>query len=220
MCRMIGFSFRQDKNTNWLFKSLQDMAANGIHSPHTDGWGEYLMNSSREILYHKSVNKVFNDTSPDFDALLGIMHARKASPGLDVSILQLHPYMINGDIFAHNGTIRKVNIENPFKTDSFELFKRIRNFNFFEQLERNVKNFIMNSDDFTAINFLMIKGEDLYVLQLFNEEEEYYTMWYSKNADGFVTASEKINEDFIPFENGDLMKINRGEILRKVNLLR
>ncbi len=218
MCRMIGFSFTEDDEVSSLFELLKKFAKSGLHSPHTDGWGCYLKNSDNNIFCYKNINPVYEDKIDNFNSYLGIFHARKASPGLPHGMLQLHPFLADNSVFAHNGTIKDANLDNPFSSDSFDLFNNLRDFADFEDLGKRIISF-KNKHLFTSINFLMIKDDSFYVLNLYNEEEDYYTLWLKEDQKGIVVSSETVNEFSKPLKNGDLLKIVSGKIVEKINLL-
>jgi predicted glutamine amidotransferase len=65
----------------------------------------------------------------------------------------------------------------------------------------------------------MIKNNHLYILNLYNEEEDYYTLWLKKDRRGIVVSSEPIDSSSEPLKNGDLLKITSGKIVKRDNLL-
>ncbi|SHH37298.1 class II glutamine amidotransferase [Thermosipho atlanticus] len=208
MCRMIGFSFEDDTSINELFKMLQDMAKNGIKSPHKHGFGIYAENKNKEILYHKFEEPIY-ELNVDFPKFkLGIMHARKASPNFPIGYLQIHPFFDEyGNAFCHNGTIYTTPRNNIFKSDSYDYFLKIRDFNSIEKLAKKLKDFI-NTNDFSGINFLLIKKHKLYAFCYFKSEPEYYTMWYSDN----IVSSEALGTHFKKVKKGELLIFENGKL--------
>jgi glutamine amidotransferase len=215
---MIGFSFTEDNETLTLFNFLQKFAKNGLHSPHTDGWGCYLKDSENRIFCFKNTTPIYKDKMENFNSMMGIFHARKASPGLSHGTLQLHPFIADDSIFAHNGTIEDASLNNPFSSDSFELFDYLKDFSDFEDFIKKIISF-KNECSFTSINFLMINDNSFYVLNLYNEEKDYYTLWIKKDEKGIVVSSEPIDSSSKPLRNGDLLKIVSGKLVEEVNLL-
>ena len=140
-----------------------------------------------------------------------MIHARKASDNLEKTFLQLHPYFINNTFFCHNGTIYMDKINNIFGTDSFEYFKALYGFSDINDLKERIKLFI-SKNNYSGINFLMIKNNELYVFCGYTRTKDYFTLWYTENDIGFIVASEKINDSFMPFENGMLAKIVNGKM--------
>ncbi|AEX86339.1 putative glutamine amidotransferase [Marinitoga piezophila KA3] len=211
MCRMIGYSFKKNENINFLFNHLKTMAKDGIKAPHDDGWGIAAFVSDKEVVFHKSMQPVFNEDDLNIESYLGMIHARKASDNLEKTFLQLHPYFIKDTFFSHNGTIYLDKIDNVFGTDSFEYFKALYDFNNFNDLKEKIKEFI-SKNSYSGINFLMIRNNELYVFCNYTRTEDYFTLWYTENDTGFIVASEKMDNSFIPFENGMLAKIVNGKM--------
>jgi predicted glutamine amidotransferase len=219
MCRMIAFSNKDDISTLEIFDKLKELAQFGLHYPHSDGWGAYLKDNNGRIFCYKNALPSYEDEFQDFKSNIGIFHARKASEGLKKGNLQLHPIFQDNIIFSHNGTVKDIKIENPFSLDSYELLSEIKNFDSLFDLAKNVKKFY-SLYSFTAINFFMIKFETLYVLQLYKEEPDYYTLWLNSNYNGgFLISSEAFDSDFKPLKNGDLLKMEDGNLIEKINVL-
>ncbi|QTA37487.1 hypothetical protein JYK00_07050 [Thermosipho ferrireducens] len=209
MCRMLGFSFKDKQNVNDLFKNLQDMAQFGIKSPHPHGAGIFAVNGN-EILYHKWEKPIFDlkICLPEFE--IGIMHARKASPNFPITYLQLHPFIDEkGKAFCHNGTIYTANRQNIFKSDSFDYFVSIKDFETIKELIQNIQKF-RAGHKYTGINFLMTFDKKLFAYCDYKEDPVYYTMWFSEKG---VVSSEKLNDFFIPMKKGELIIFERGKIV-------
>ncbi|MBO8139071.1 MAG: hypothetical protein J7J43_07935 [Thermosipho sp. (in: Bacteria)] len=211
MCRMIGFSFKNDTLINDLFKSLQDMSKNGLKSPHLHGFGIYAINEYNEVLFHKFEEPIY-EKEVSFPSLkIGIIHARKASPDFHIGFLQIHPFIDrNGTAFCHNGTIHTLKRENIFKSDSYEYFLKIKNFTDTNDLSKKLKTFIQENE-FTGLNFLMIKDDKLYAFCYFNKDPEYYTMWHSEN----VISSESLGSNFKMVKKGELLIFENGKLIFK-----
>ncbi|WP_234970289.1 class II glutamine amidotransferase [Marinitoga hydrogenitolerans] len=212
---MVGFSFNEIRESSFLFEHLKQMSKSGIESPHSHGWGMAIKYNDKEIIFHKSINPIYNEKRINIEGYIGIMHSRKASPKLEKTFLQLHPYFIKDTFFCHNGTIYMDQINNVFGTDSFEYFKYINDFSNEDELKRKIKLF-SEKNKYTGINFLMIKNDKLYAFCKYKKEKEYYTMWYSEK-NGVIISSEKLDDSFQPFENGMFLIAFNGEIIKKCN---
>lgn len=211
MCRMLGFSFENDKPINYLFKELQNMAKNGLKSPHSHGFGIYALTESNEVLYHKFEEPIYEKDISFPNLKIGIIHARKASPSYPIGFLQIHPFVDeNGTAFCHNGTIHSLKRNNIFESDSYEYFLIVKDFKDLHDLSKRLKKFI-KENEFTGINFLMIKRKKLYAFCYFNSDPDYYTMWYSKN----IISSEKLGLDFKMVKKGELLIFENGKLIFK-----
>ncbi len=185
------------------------MAVSGINSPHNHGWGMYSLDED-VVVYYKSEKPVFEDKLADLNCSIGIMHARKSSEGLSTTFLQLHPFIDNrGKAFCHNGTIYDLI---PAKiSDTYSYFNLVKGFQTYENLAAILSK-LANSFRFTSLNFLMVHGDKLVVYCRYSQLPDYYTLWYG-DEEGFVVASEPMNEKFKPLENQTLLVVHKGSII-------
>ncbi|HBT25093.1 MAG TPA: hypothetical protein DEA58_00155 [Pseudothermotoga sp.] len=215
VCRMIGFSFKSERSIDDFFAHLQNMAKNGKFAPHDHGWGIYALNGEN-VVYHRSQRPIFDDTFPSLKLNAGIIHARKASEHLPVSILQVHPFIDNcGKAFCHNGTIYDI----PFhfiESDTYSYFFKIRQFNSYEELLEKIA-YVAQNFKHTGMNFLMMNKNDLLVYCGYNTNADYYTLWYN-DKNGFVVCSEPMNNDYVPMENKTMFVVKDGRIVRKLSI--
>ncbi|MGB9789241.1 MAG: class II glutamine amidotransferase [Thermotoga caldifontis] len=209
MCRMVGFSFKTNRQMDVLFRHLQHMAQFGKNAPHGHGWGIYAL-KDEAVIYHRSLKPAYEDEIVPLKASVGILHARKASEHLPVSFLQLHPFIDNrAKAFCHNGTIYDI----PFvsiESDTFAYFMKIKDFLTYDELVQKVRS-VADRYKHTGMNFLMVNDRELIVYCGYSENEDYYTLWYS-DEDGFVVASEPLNETFKPMGNRTMFVVKDGVI--------
>ncbi|MGQ9856464.1 MAG: class II glutamine amidotransferase [Fervidobacterium sp.] len=220
MCRMAAFSSNEYIEVGKIINSVSEMAKNGKNAPHDDGYGFVLFTKERKLEY-KSVVPIFEDdfwksVVEGFKASAGIVHARKASENLDKTKLQLHPFHISGKYLAHNGTVYDANIENDFRSDTYDFFLNIFSFDIFEALIDNVRKYIANHK-YSSLNFLLYdeKEDSLYVGCIYSRSPDYFTLYYDQNEAGFVVYSENVNGDLTPMENGEILKVSNGKITQK-----
>jgi predicted glutamine amidotransferase len=109
MCRLLGYCSRHEA-------SLQDLIGDdglaeftGLCALHGDGWGMAWFEGTEAVI-RKSPQRA--DREPDFDKLvceplsdIGLVHLRWATPGLEISERNCHPFLHAGYAFAHNGAI-------------------------------------------------------------------------------------------------------------------
>ncbi|MEJ5229441.1 MAG: hypothetical protein WHT65_05520 [Pseudothermotoga sp.] len=212
---MIGFSFKDEKPVERFFTHLQYMAKNGKFSPHDHGWGIYGLKDGH-VVYHRSEKPVFDDSFPFVKLKTGIIHARKASEHLPVSVLQIHPFIDDsGKAFCHNGTVYDI----PFdfiESDTYSYFLAIKKFSSYEELREKIADVAKNYR-YTSMNFLMINKGDLIVYCGYSTNPDYYTLWY-KNREGFVVCSEPMGDDYLPMENKTIFVVRDGEIINRLSL--
>lgn len=212
VCRMIGFSFKDEVDIVPFFKHLQLMAQKGKNAPHNHGWGIYAFEND-VVIYHRSPRPVYEESLLPLKARIGILHARKASEHLPVTLLQLHPFIDNkGKAFCHNGTIYDIpNLS--IESDTLAYFTTIKDFSSHEELAHKVADVAMRYRH-TGMNFLMINGEELIVYCGYSGNEDYYTLWY-RDGDDFIVSSEPMDESFKPIGNRTLIVVKEG-LVQKV----
>ena len=117
MCRLLGVVFRRKFPTETL-SELRTLSKTGEvpdekRRGHRDGWGIASFRSGKPYYVARSVAPAFSDKRYD-DAVAAvnkvpfpsivIAHVRAASSGR-VTIENTHPFIVNGLVFAHNGTV-------------------------------------------------------------------------------------------------------------------
>lgn len=211
MCRMIGFSFEEERSVNVFFKHLQLMAQSGKGAPHNHGWGIYALKDGA-VIYYRSPKPAYEDEIVPFFAKVGIFHARKASEHLPITFLQLHPFIDNkGKAFCHNGTIYNINYSS-IDSDTYYYFMKVKDFSTYEDLALKIVK-VAEEYRHTGMNFLMVNNDELVVYCGYSENREYYTLWY-EDKDGFVVSSEPMNEGFKPMDNRTIFVVRKGKIDR------
>lgn len=141
-----------------------------------------------------------------------IAHLRKASVGLKVRE-NTHPFVQDGWAFAHNGTIRKLNLR--YTTDSQWFFESILTENkrnggdMIQAISKNVHT-VRAIYPYTSITFLLSNGKEFFAYRDCTVNLEYYTMYYAAMPDAFVISQEKFFEaPWKEMENGSLLRLNQ-----------
>jgi len=218
---MAAFSSSNDICVAEVFNKVSVMAKHGRRAPHDDGYGLIILSEFEKFEY-KSTKPIYEDI--DFRMFcdkvqgeIGIIHARKASPGIPVGLQQLHPFYIEGRYLAHNGTISDANKTNLFQSDTYDFFLSIHDFKDFEDLLNNVKKYV-EAHNFSGINFLLLDELDnsLYVGCIYNGDSKYFTLYYKVDKTGFfVYSQEDVDDSLVPMKNGQILKVRSGEIIEE-----
>ncbi|MHA1867385.1 MAG: class II glutamine amidotransferase [Candidatus Heimdallarchaeaceae archaeon] len=170
--------------------------------PHPDGFGYSVLKNDSfstfhflEPIFSTSVN-IYSEVKKGDIALL---HARKASPGIEINIKNNHPFeqefLGKKWVFMHNGTIKKEiifdkNKFNPKGTTDSEKY-------FFKLLELIEKNGSLSSKavcnlikewDYSGANFILANNEKVWVGVFFKKYPLYYTMKLY-NSDSTIIVS-------------------------------
>ncbi len=117
MCRLLGVVFRKDfpKETLSELKILSEIGQIPGEElrGHRDGWGIASFQDGRPFYLGRSTRPAFSDASYNraVEAVgrirtpnVLIAHVRAASSG-GVSLENTHPFIVDGMVFAHNGTV-------------------------------------------------------------------------------------------------------------------
>lgn len=224
MCRMAGFSSKNDFGISQILDFTKRMARYGLESPHEDGWGIVALNRKEKIIY-KSIVPIYEDPKIDLFGMglysLGIVHARLASSGIPKTGLQLHPFHIDGRYFAHNGTVKTARRLNIYDSDTYEYFEFISRFRNVYELAENIGKYAQNNK-YSGLNFLMIDEVEmaLYICCLYSDQNlsSYYTLHYHNDEENFVVFSEPLDNSYVPMKNGELLKVIDGKIIEQIFL--
>jgi predicted glutamine amidotransferase len=221
---MLGISPKPGNTIDFdILRSFRNLAACGKVPPgskprHSDGWGVVVWKEGLPIYLGREPNDAFTD--PIFEGACAageklnvstplIAHLRKASVGVKTKE-NTHPFTLGEWAFAHNGTIRKMNLK--FTTDSEWFFKSIMHElaisgSIVGSIVQLVE-FVRSAYPYTSITFLLSNGKDLYAYRDCARNEGYYTLYYAELAGAYVVAQEKFFEaDWKELENGKLLII-------------
>lgn len=179
-----------------------------------DGWG-VVTGKSGELTYYRKEVACWDD--PRFSDLYGadpdfmMIHARKASPGVAVKYEFTHPFEEDGWYFCHNGTIH--DFKDRQRSDAQRLFTLILdNIGRISDVPEAVSATVASIRDYSALNFILFKGEHVYVLNLYGtrgeETPRYFTMKYLQTDDYTAVCSERL-----PSFDGDWTEIDNGSLL-------
>lgn len=175
---------------------------------HRDGWGMVsFMNGSPRYI-GRSSRWAFQD--PSFDSVLKeipkleppnilIAHVRALSKG-EASLPNTHPFVMEGLVLAHNGTINGFKPETRHKpkgeTDSEMLLARLADrMEEKRDLRSSIKSIIkedISDQDFTAAILLVSDGKKLYGYRDYASDRspDYYDLRISRCADCVVLFQE------------------------------
>jgi predicted glutamine amidotransferase len=203
--------------------NFRQLAENGMVPPicaepgHRDGWG--MARSNRDRTSMQVVERQLgsaNDSELYADAVgaidkqphIFICHIRKASPGIPVTLANVHPFRNGSWAFIHNGTIydyRKLPPHPGFQITSDGSDSEY----FFSYLLGKMGTADNGSDrakvlgeaiasldiDYTSLNCILSNGAELYAVRDFRRFEEYLSLFYCILPKGVVICSEPLAVD-------------------------
>lgn len=232
MCRLLGVVPSNDVFVDpELLESFRTLALCGKvkigASPgHRDGWGfvtwessepKYLgrepRDASSDPIYDKMLKEIL--LNPVKSNLIG--HLRKASRGSKI-LENTHPFTIEKWAFAHNGTIRKLNLHD--RTDSEWFFHSLMyecaknpSTDMIELIKKRVEA-VRSLYNYTSITFLLSNGKTMYAYRDYTCDEDYYTLFYTKTKDALIICQEKLFEsNWKEIEKSHLLEIQDGSAI-------
>ena len=189
---------------------------------HGHGWGS--------VLAGKSEDQTTRSSKPCWDEgeLLGLqdqdvlmLHARMASQGA-INLDNVHPFraLVHGTVwnFCHNGTVNQPLVM-PQKlskadcTDSETVFHQLLPFLEMGQIIEGFRRVYSAIHDFTSLNTLLLGPDALWVVCLYTEMPEYYTLHLTQTERGPVISSEPIHElgsQWHTLSNRQILSIDRA----------
>ena len=217
MCRMMGVISQQFEAVEDWIEPLVNQSRYGTKNPHGDGYGIAFYENG-QLHTRREVAPIW-ERKTDFTGDVGkilILHTRKASKG-SINLNNVHPFTATTDddsfVFCHNGTIFDIEQLRPSKTPEYEdtsdsriyfeifLNKYELTGDFVQAVQSTVSDIASTCSSITSMNAFFSNGKKLIVVRYCLEEEDYYTLGYSKlqgKDNGFVITTQQY-EDLIPW---------------------
>lgn len=223
-----------------ILRSFRKLASQGRVLPgsragHADGWGIVIWEDSMpEYLAREPADASLD---PKYDSALDslteqgtrngknktqvlLAHLRKASSGATHVRENTHPFVFKEWAFAHNGTIRRMNLRD--RTDSEWFFQSVM-----RRLERGSGESIEDAIasqvrsvqevyDYSSLTFLLSDGKSLYGYRDCTAHDDYYTLYFRRpgkdEGGGVVVSQEKVvlpqGARWEEVPNGRLLRVN------------
>jgi len=237
MCRLLGM-YGRVADWRDIVTAFAIQAETGLVPPtagstpgHKDGWGMTISNRRQSAMVplvrqlgSARGSQAYREALRSLPAQPAIFfcHLRKASDNIPITLPNTHPFIHNGWAFIHNGTVfgaRSLSRSSDLAytsddSDSEHLFHylltqisgRPRDNGIAESIAVAVSSLDI---DYTALNFLLSNGRELYAIRLFQKHEIYYTLYYYQLPDGIIICSEPIDIKGLKQEYWQLMANNR-----------
>ncbi|MBE0636721.1 class II glutamine amidotransferase [Candidatus Bipolaricaulota bacterium] len=188
---------------------------------HGHGWGAIVADGSEDKAI-RSVRACWDNEAIDTlrHQTIYFLHARLASKGA-VALGNVHPFdaVVNGKqwSYCHNGTVRQP-LETPSSlnrsdsTDSEKVFHQLLRHIEKGQVLEGIRATYGAIDDFTSLNSFLLGPEALWVVCLYTEMPDYYTLYLSATEFGPVISSEilaELDTQPVALSNGEILRIDR-----------
>lgn len=248
MCRLLGV---MTTSPSTLHHSLgQDLDAfRGMSEVHCDGWGAACWDDRDDLLCEKAPEAAlhsagFTRMSNGISTDAGILHLRKASPGMINWRENTHPFVVGSIAFAHNGyawppisldrILGEVHADEPMgQTDSEQYFQIVlalmREMSAIEALDQATA-MISQRADYLSLNCMMLTHDALYAVELWDaaavaekgDDPDTFTLRYRVGQDRVEVASSGWQLEGTEWEqlsSGRLLEVRRGDLRTRVHHL-
>lgn len=162
------------------------------------GWGLAFLNSE-EWQFYKNITPIWEDNLNQFgETKLMLAHARSAFRDRDISLQNNMPFYDDHHVFIFNGELHGVRIKIPGRIGAEKIFNFIKRFDrgdLRQAIERGLSLIVERSNYVRAINFIIADKDIAYVVSQFNEDKDYFTMYYKETQQEVVICSEKYDND-------------------------
>lgn len=241
MCRLLGIYGEVD---DWQTVVLEfgKLAEHGDVPPssrspgHKDGWGMARSSEDRNAMVEVIRRMGSAHEAPEYgNSLMAIgrqprvflCHLRKASPGIPVTIANVHPFFSSGWALIHNGTIH-----NPADLPASPTFKPASDGSDTERLLAYLTGVLLRIDSkearsdaladalqqlnisYTGINCILSDGSELYAIRDYQEMGDYLSLYHYCLPKGVIVCSEPLHVQGLdrcrwrPLENRSLIRIH------------
>jgi len=233
MCRLLGMYGRVD-NWRDIVTEFSRQAETGLVPPtagttpgHKDGWGMAISNRGQSAMVplvrqlgSAQGSQAYREALCSLPAQPAIFfcHLRKASESIPITLPNTHPFVHNGWAFIHNGTVFGAhslsrNSDLAYTSDDSDsehlfhylltqIIKRPRNTEIADSIGAAVTALEI---DYTALNFILSDGRQLYIVRHFRKYAEYYSLYHYRQPDGIIICSEPIDIDGLGRDHWQLM---------------
>jgi len=236
MCRLMGMCGKVD-NWREIATAFSKQAETGNLPPgrqtgsgHKDGWGITISNPGQTAMVPlvRQLGSAYESPGyrealyalPDQPDIL-LCHLRQASDIIPITLSNTHPFVHNGWAFTHNGTVYQAQtlardsalVFTSQDSDTEHLFHYLLTKIKDPAPDKTISEIIVDAVssltlDYTALNFMLSNGRDLYVLRDFRKHEAYYTLYYCQLAAGIIIYSQPIDSEALTQGRSTLLANN------------
>jgi glutamine amidotransferase len=178
---------------------LEKFAAICRHSRENQGhgWGcAWLVD--HQWKFYKNIHPIWDDCfEQPGKTRLFLAHARSAFRDEGIMIENNMPFYTEDTVFIFNGELRGVKIKIAGRIGAEKIFNYIQRFNqgcLADALQKGSEIIVKRCDYVRAMNIIMSDKQELVLHSLFNEDDDYFTMYRKKTGSMVIVCSD-------PFEN-------------------
>ncbi len=204
MCRFVAVISKQNTDLNPYLDFLKIQAKEGKRAPHGDGFGFWILSDDGEHYYRTTAPAwKYHGSIPK--GRIAFFHARKKGRnGAPISILNVHPFLYDGKVFMHNGSLKIDKHPRALGgTDTESFFLNLADVGLEKGLEK-----IRKMENFTSLNLVMWDGENTIIFRAARKRENYFTIYMKKENDKIIVSTEG-DDSWIKLKNGEMIIIHK-----------
>jgi len=157
------------------------------------GWGcSYLVDN--DWIHYKNIKPIWETDLTQFGKTTQIIaHVRSAFENKNIFIENNMPFYDNKYIFVFNGELRgvRINSEGIIGAEKiFNFIKRFESMGMKDAMKKATKIIVKRSSSIKAMNIIIADKTKVYFSSIFNENKDYYQMYYKKTENELVICSE------------------------------
>ena len=195
MCRLLYINSNTEFEISEHLNKFAEISKNSKEFQ-GHGWGfAYLENGDWK--YYKNIKPIWEDDFSKFAKTKRlIVHARSAFQDKDIFVENNMPFYDDKYIFIFNGELSGVKIKEEGRIGAEKIFNYIKRFDkngMEDALQKGVEIIKKRSSYVRAMNIIIADKDKAYVTSNFNEDPDYFSMFYKKTDDGVIVCSEKYN---------------------------
>ena len=203
MCRLLLVRSDNEFNIKDYLEKFSEISRNSKEFQ-GHGWGCSYLNEAEGNEWKHYLSK-FGKTK------LLIAHARSAFKDEGIVIENNMPFYDDKYVFVFNGELRGVKINSEGRIGAEKIFNYIKRFdkgNFSEALKKGTEIIDKKTSFIRAMNIIMCSKENVCVYSKFNEDPDYFTMYYKNENNTLVISSMPLQgiDSMIKVENNSLNK--------------
>lgn len=192
MCRLLFVQAKNSFDIEYHLKQFASIAKNSKeYQGH--GWGcSYIVNN--KWVHYKNIQPIWNDDLTQFPKSNRlIVHARSAFEDKNIVVENNMPFYDNDYVFIFNGELRGVKIKAEGRIGAEKIFNFIKRFDkdgIDKALQKGTEIIGKKASYIRAMNIIVSEFDKVHYYSLFNEDQEYFQMYYKKNKDELIICSE------------------------------
>jgi len=197
MCRLL---FKSSNEEFSIPEVLEKFAYICRHSKEFQGhgWGfSYL--KVNDWVHYKNIKPIWEDDFSQFGKTKRLTaHARSAFRDRDITLENNMPFYDDEYIFTFNGELQGVKIKEEGRIGAEKIFNYIKRFdkgNFSEAFDKGIEVINKRTTYIKAMNIIIADKNKVWLSSQFNEEEDYFKMYYKKNNSEFIICSDPLDDN-------------------------